>query len=73
MVAPVIAAVVRFELQRDRDVPAADRLARILVGGAALYIGLAAALVWGVWPGAAIGLVAVGLASWCLRRQSRRE
>ena len=47
MVAPVIALVVRFELQRDRDVPAADRLARILLGGAALYIGLAAALVFG--------------------------
>jgi len=73
MVAPVVAAVVRFELRRDRDVPAADRLGRILLGGAALYIGLAAALVFGVWPGAAIGLVAVGLASWGLRRQSRRE
>ena len=73
MVAPVVAAVVRFELRRDRDVPAADRLERILLGGAALYIGLAAALVFGVWPGAAIGLVAVGLASWSLRRQSRRE
>lgn len=72
MVAPVIALVVRFELQRDRDVPAADRLGRVLLGGAALYIGLAAALGLGVWPGAAVGLVAVGLASWGLRRQSRR-
>jgi hypothetical protein len=69
MVAPVIALVVRFELQRDRDVPAADRLARVLLGGAALYIGLAAALLLGVWPGAVVGLVAVGLASWGLRRQ----
>jgi hypothetical protein len=69
MVAPVIAVVVRFELQRDRDMPAADRLERIVLGGAALYIGLAAALVLGVWPGAVVGLVAVGLASWGLRRQ----
>ena len=69
MVAPVIALVVRFELQRDRDVPAADRRERIVLGGAALYIGLAAALVLGVWPGAVVGLVAVGLASWGLRRQ----
>ncbi len=69
MVAPVIALVVRFELQRDRDVPAADRLGRILLGGAALYIGLAAALMLGVWPGAVVGLIAVGLASWSLRKQ----
>lgn len=69
MVAPVIALVLRFELQRDRDVPAADRLGHIFFGGVALYIGLAAALVLGVWPGAVVGLVAVALASWGLRRQ----
>lgn len=69
MVAPVIAAVVRFELRRERDVPAAEGLAPILLGGVALYAGLASALVWGVWPGAVAGLAAVALASWCLRRR----
>lgn len=73
MVAPVIAVVVRFELRRTRDLPAADRLGPILFGGVALYIGLAAALAFGVWPGAVIGLLAVGLASWSLRKRSQRE
>ena len=68
-VAPVIAAVVRFELRRDREVPAADRTWAIVLGGIALYAGLASALVWGVWPGAAVGLGAVALASWGLRRR----
>lgn len=68
MVAPVIALVVRFELRRERDVPAADRLPRIVAGAAALYAGLAAALVLGVWPGAPVGLACVALASWLLRR-----
>lgn len=70
MVAPVIATVVRFELKRDRDVPAAQHTAWIIFGGAALYIGLAAALAWGAWPGAVVGLVAVAAASWALRRQA---
>jgi len=70
MVAPVIALVVRFELRRDRDVPVIDRFLRIVAGGVALYAGLAAALAWGVWPGAVIGLAAVSLASWQLRRRS---
>ncbi|MGY1409458.1 MULTISPECIES: acyltransferase family protein [unclassified Luteimonas] len=69
MVAPVIAAVLRFELSRDREVPAVDAMGRIVVGGIALYFGLAAALVWGVWPGAVAGLPAVLLASWQLRRR----
>ena len=69
MVAPVIAAVLRFELGRVRDVPPADSLGRLLVGGLGLYAGLAAALVWGVWPGAAIGLPLLLLASWQLRRR----
>ncbi|WP_394000097.1 acyltransferase family protein [Luteimonas sp. WGS1318] len=69
MVAPVIAAVVRFELRRSRDVPAATAAARVLAGGLALYAGLGAALAWGAWPGAVIGLVAVALASWTLRRR----
>ncbi|WP_158238391.1 MULTISPECIES: acyltransferase family protein [Luteimonas] len=68
MVAPVIAAVVRFELQRTRDVPAAHGTGRIVAGGIALYVALGAALVWGVWPGAVIGLAAVVPASWLLRR-----
>ncbi|WP_202842241.1 acyltransferase family protein [Luteimonas saliphila] len=70
MVAPVIALVLRFELRRDRDVPAVDDATRVIVGGVALYAALAAALVWGVWPGAAIALPAVLLASWQLRRRS---
>ncbi len=69
MVAPVIALVVRFELRRDREVPVTGRFERIVVGGVALYIGLAAALAWGVWPGAVVGLAAVSLASWQLRRR----
>lgn len=73
MVAPVIAAVVRFELRRDPDVPATDRFAWIVSGGAALYIGLAAALALGVWPGAIIGLAAVAFASWALRRTGERQ
>lgn len=67
VVAPVIAGVVRFELRRTRDVPAQSHTAWIVAGGVALYAGLAAALVLGVWPGALAGLVAVGLASWWLR------
>ncbi|MGY1530146.1 acyltransferase family protein [Luteimonas sp. A649] len=67
MVAPVIALVLRFELRRTRDVPAVHDMLPILAGGAALYAGLAAALVWGVWPGALAGLAAVSFASWRLR------
>lgn len=73
MVAPVIAVVVRFELRRDPDVPAADQFAWIASGGAALYAGLAAALALGVWPGAIIGLAAVAFASWALRRTGERQ
>lgn len=67
MVAPLIALVVRFELRRTRDVPATGRLAPLLAGASALYAGLAAALAWGVWPGAVVGLAAVAFASWRLR------
>ena len=67
MVAPVIALVLRFELRRARDVPAARDMAPILAGGVALDAGLAAALAWGVWPGALAGLAAVALASRWLR------
>lgn len=71
MVAPLIALVVRFELRRDRDVAATDRRVDVMLGGAALYVGLGAALALGAWPGAAIGAVAVALASWRLRASSR--
>ncbi|MCW5579876.1 MAG: acyltransferase family protein [Luteimonas sp.] len=69
-VAPVIAVVIRFELRRDRDVPATGQAWAITMGGAALFAGLAVALVLGVWPGAVAGLAAVALASWCLRRRA---
>lgn len=67
VVAPVVALVARFELRRRRDVPEATSTARIVVGGIALYAGLACALALGAWPGAVAGLAAVGLASWLLR------
>ena len=67
MVAPVIAAVVRFELRRERDVPGATRMPAIVIGGFSLYAGLGLALAWGVWPGAVLALPAVLIASWQLR------
>lgn len=67
VVAPVIAAVAHFEMRRNRAVEPARHTGAIVAGGAALYIGLGAALVWGAWPGAAFGLLAVALASWWLR------
>ncbi|HRN62180.1 MAG TPA: acyltransferase [Luteimonas sp.] len=70
VVAPVIAMVVRFELRRDREVPAVAQPLRIAIGGIALYAALAAALVGGVWPGAVLGLPLVLLASWQLRQRS---
>ncbi|MEN4904850.1 acyltransferase family protein [Luteimonas sp. TWI1416] len=73
VVAPLIALVVRFELRRDRDVPATDRRVDVVLGGLALYVGLGAALALGAWPGAAIGMVAVALASWRLRRRGDRR
>ena len=70
MVAPVIVLVLRFELRRTRGLPSVGGLAPVLVGGVALYAGLAAALVWGVWPGALLGLMAVAFASWRLRERT---
>jgi len=72
MVAPVIAAVVRYELRRERDVPGATRGISIAIGGACLYAGLAAAMVGGVWPGAVVALPAVMIASWQLRARGGR-
>lgn len=72
MVAPVLAAVVRFELRRERDVPGTTRGRSIAIGGACLYAGLAVALVGGVWPGAVVALPAVMIASWQLRARGGR-
>jgi hypothetical protein len=69
VMAPVIAAVVWFELRRKREVPASTRTLWVLTGGIALYAGLGAALAWGVWPGAVAGLGCVALASWLLRER----
>lgn len=69
VVAPLVALVVRYELRRTREVPAVDALAPVLLGGLALYLGLASALVWGVWPGAVVGLAGVALASRLLRKR----
>lgn len=71
VVAPLVAVVVRFELRRTREVPAVGGTGAVLLGGAALYVGLAAALVLGVWPGALAGLAAVAFASWWLRERVR--
>jgi hypothetical protein len=70
-VAPVVAAVVAFELRRVREVPAAEAWPAVLAGGLALYAGLAMALAWGAWPGALAGLAAVAFASWRLRQPPR--
>lgn len=67
MVAPVIAAVVAFELRRVRELPAMVDWLAVLSGGIALYAGLAMALAWGAWPGAVAGLACVAFASWRLR------
>jgi hypothetical protein len=72
MVAPVMAAVVAFETRRRRDVPATDGTAATIVGGLSLFAGVVAAMALGARPGAAIGLVGVGVASLLLRgRRSR--
>ena len=68
-VAPVMAAVVGFEMRRKRDVAQASGDAAIIAGGVALFGGLAAALALGVVPGALIGLAGVAAASWLLRGQ----
>ncbi|MDH5823979.1 acyltransferase [Luteimonas sp. RD2P54] len=71
MVAPVMAAVVGFEMRRRRDVAAATGTGAIVAGGLALLGGLAASLALGAWPGALIGLALVGVASWLLRARPR--
>ena len=67
VVAPVMAAVVGFEMRRRRDVAQAGGDAAIIAGGMALFGGLAVALALGVVPGALVGLAGVAAASWLLR------
>ena len=67
MVAPVMAAVVSFELRRKREVAQATGTAAILAGGAALFAGLITSVAVGTLPGAFVGLAGVAAASWLLR------
>jgi hypothetical protein len=67
MVAPVLAAVVSFELRRKRDVPVATSDRAIIGGGIALLAGLVVSLAFGAMPGALIGLIGLVAASWLLR------
>ena len=67
MVAPVLAAVVSFELTRNREVAPTTSTAAIVAGGMALMIALVVSLVAGALPGAVIGLFAIIAASWLLR------
>ena len=67
MVAPVMAAVVSFELTRKREVPTAKSRRLIVAGGIALMAGLVVSLGFGAMPGALVGLVGVVAASVLLR------
>lgn len=72
-VAPVMAAVVWFEMRRKRGLePAGSRIAA-LTGGIALFGGVGAALAFGVVPGAWVGLAGVAAASWLLRAHPRPQ
>ncbi len=68
--APVMVAVVRYEMGRRRDVAATAATAAIVAGGAALFAGLGAALLLGAWPGALVALACVAVASWLLRARA---
>lgn len=68
VVIPIIAAVVWFETRRDARVPPTDRAPAIVVGGLALVGAIVTAMAVGTDPGGLIGLPAVLLASWLLRR-----
>ncbi|MCC5863663.1 MAG: acyltransferase [Wenzhouxiangella sp.] len=70
MVAPVMAAVVSFELTRKREVPTAQSRRMIVAGGVALMAGLIVSLGFGAMPGALIGLVGVVAASVLLRERA---
>ena len=69
MVAPVMAAVVSFELTRKREVPTAQSRRLIVAGGLALMAGLIVSLGFGAMPGALVGLVGVVAASGLLRER----
>lgn len=73
MVAPVMAAVVAFESRRRRDVAVTTRTSAILVGGAGLMLGIPVAMALGAQPGALLGLIGVGGASWLLRARGRER
>ncbi|NIC06412.1 hypothetical protein, partial [Billgrantia bachuensis] len=66
-VAPVMVAVVSFEMSRKRDVVSATGTPAIIGGGAALLGGIIASLALGALPGALFGLAGVAAASWLLR------
>jgi len=70
MVEPVLAIVAWIEIQRKKSVPHAESSPAIVIGGLALFIGLAVALVQGAVPGAILGLVGVALASVLLRQRA---
>ncbi len=67
VVAPVMAAVVWFEMRRRRDLEAATGTAAVIAGGIALFGGIGVALAMGGVPGALVGLAGVAAASWLLR------
>lgn len=75
VVAPVMVAVVSFEMRRKRDVVQASGSWAILTGGVALLAGIIVSLALGTLPGAMFGLAGVAAASWLLRLhpQPRRE
>jgi hypothetical protein len=73
MVTPVMTAVVAFESRRRRKVPATTSRVAVVAGGAALLLGIVSAMAFGAQPGAAIGLVGVGGASWLLRARTVRR
>jgi hypothetical protein len=71
MVTPVMVAVVAFESRRRRTVLQTTSTAATVAGGAGLFVGIAVAMALGAQPGAAIGLVGVGGASFLLRARGR--
>lgn len=66
-VAPVMVAVVSFEVRRKRGLVQAGATPVILAGGAALLGGILLSLALGAMPGALFGLAGVVAASWLLR------
>ncbi|MEX1178512.1 MAG: acyltransferase family protein [Nitriliruptor sp.] len=68
VVTPVMAAVIAFETRREPKVPQTTRLGATVIGGVALFGGIVVAMALGAQPGAVIGVLLVGVASWSLRR-----